>query len=672
MSRLDKIKKEIEKLRGEICFHDYKYYLENQPAISDAQYDGLLQKLIKLEEEYPQFITSDSPTQRVGGMTAKEFEPAQHIVSLLSLANAFSDDELYAFDKRVKKVLGYPPDKDMEYVAELKIDGLAINLTYEKGILTKGATRGDGNIGENVTTNLKTVRSIPLKLYDSVDAPAFIEVRGEVFMEHQDFEKLNKERESSDEPLFANPRNAASGSVRQLDPHITSKRRLKIFVYGVGAVKGITFSEHSEILKYLTKIGLKTNPNTKVCKNIDEAIKFCHSWSQKKKSLPYDIDGIVLKVNNIQEQKKLGEITRSPRWAIAFKFAAVQGNTKIKEIIVQVGRTGALTPVAIMEPTEVGGVTVSRATLHNENEINKKDIRVGDTVVIQRAGDVIPEVVSVAKDKRTGTEKKWTMPQKCPVCKEKVFRPLDEAVWRCTNIACSAQVKERIRHFTSRNAMDIEGIGDAHVHQLVENGLIKDPADLYFLERRDLLPLERMGNKLASNIIKAIEKSKSQDLPRLIYALGIRNVGEHIAEVLTSYYSSLRVLSNVKKEDLETINEIGPTISESIVYFFSQFHNQQVINKLKKAGVNLELKQKPSILKTLSGKTFVLTGTLDEFTRDEASRLVKELGGRISSSVNSQTDYVLAGTSPGSKFDKAKKLGVKIINESEFKKIIGK
>ncbi len=658
MSQLEEVKKEIDSLREEIRLHDYKYYVENQPVISDAQYDRLLEKLIKLEEEYPQLITPDSPSQRVAGTPSKEFEQSKHIAPLLSLANAFSEEDLQAFDKRVKKILGYSHDKGIEYVCELKLDGVAINLTYEKGTLTKGATRGDGTTGENVTANLKTIKAIPLKLRKSAKVVSFIEVRGEIFMEHEDFKKLNKEREKAGESLFANPRNATSGSMRQLDPDITAKRRLNILVYGIGAIKGIKFNNHSDILKYLKELGFRINKNTKICKNIDDVIKFCRLWGDKKKSLAYDIDGIVLKVNSIKEQEKLGEVTKSPRWAIAYKFAPAQETTKIKDIIVQVGRTGALTPVAVMEPTEVGGVTVSRATLHNEDEINRKDVRIGDTVVIQRAGDVIPEVVSVVKAKRTGKEKKFSMPHECPVCGEKVVRPKGEAIWRCANIACDAQVKERISHFTSRNAMDIEGIGEAQVAQFVENNLIDDPADLYFLKKEDLLPLERMGDKLTSNIIDSIQKSKNQDLPRLIFALGIRNVGEHIAEVLTSYYPSLDALFKAKRQDLEIINEIGPTIAQSIVQFFAQPHNREAINKLKKAGVNLELKQKPTVPKILSGKTFVFTGEMEKLTRDEAGRIVKELGGKITSSVSKKTDYVVAGASPGSKLTKAQKLGI--------------
>ncbi|MFH1783460.1 MAG: NAD-dependent DNA ligase LigA [bacterium] len=672
MSSPEKVKKETEHLREEIRLYDYKYYVENNSVISDARYDKLLQKLIALEEEHPELITPDSPTQRVGGTPSKEFEPSKHILPLLSLSNAFSEEDLHAFDKRVKKLLNYHEDKDVEYVCELKFDGVAINLTYEASSLVKGATRGDGTTGENITPNLKTIRTIPLRLRDKGKATPFIEIRGEVIMEHGDFAKLNKARGKEQEPLFANPRNAASGSIRQLDPKITARRRLSAFFYGIGDVKGPSFSRHSEVLDFLKKSGFRVNANSKTVANIDEAIKVCRKWADKKKDLPYDIDGIVVKVNSRNEQEKIGELTKSPRWAIAYKFAPEQETTTINDILVQVGRTGAITPVAIMEPVEVGGVTVSRATLHNEDEIARKDIRIGDTVVIQRAGDVIPEVVKVVKEKRTGKEKKFKMPSKCPVCSSKLIRPEGDAVTRCSNIACGAQVKERIRHFTSRNAMDIEGIGTSHVEQLVDSNLISDPADLYFLKVEDLVPLERMGEKLASNIIEAIDKSKTQDLPRVLFALGIRNVGEHLSELLCSYYSSLDELSLAKHHELEVINELGPTVAQSIVEFFHQEHNKDVITKLKKAGVNLFLKEKKAVAKTLSGKSFVFTGELESFSRDEASRMAKERGARVSSSVSNKTDYVVAGSSPGSKYDKAKKLGVSTLTEKEFKKLIEK
>ncbi len=665
------IKKDIEKLRDEIRYHDYKYYIENQPVISDKEYDALMQKLIKIEEKYPQFITPDSPTQRVGGAPAEEFEESKHIVPLLSLSNAFSFDDLEAFDKRVKRMLGLPVDRDIEYVSELKIDGLAINLTYENGVLAKGATRGDGFRGENVTNNLKTVHAIPLRLRGE-KIPRLLEVRGEVYMLHKDFQELNKEREKSGKLLFANPRNAAAGSVRQLDPRITAKRKLNISAYVSGEYRDGRIETHIELLKLFKSLGLKVNSTYRLCKNIREAIKFCQDWTEKKKDLDYDVDGVVVKVNSLRLQEKLGAVTKSPRWAMAYKFPAEQATTRIKKIIVQVGRTGALTPVAIMEPVEVGGVTVSRATLHNEDEIKRKDIRVGDRVLIQRAGDVIPYVVSAIKEKRTGKEKKFIFPRKCPACGADVSRPPGEVVIRCTNISCPAQIKETIRHFTSRRAMDVEGIGDAQVEQLVERGLIKDPADLYYLKKENLLTLERMGNKLAANILEAIEKSKERDLSRLIYALGIRHAGTHIADVLAKNYSSLDELSKARAEELSSIPEIGHIVAQSVELFFRQEGAKRVIDKLGKAGVKLEVAKKKKASQILAEKTFVLTGSLEGFTRDGAFRIIKELGGRISSSVSKETDYVVAGKEPGSKYDKAERLGVKIISESQFKKLTSK
>ncbi len=666
-----KIKKEIERLREEIRYHDYKYYIENQPVISDKEYDALMQRLIRLEEEYPQFITPDSPTQRVGGAPAEEFEESKHIVPLLSLSNAFSFEELEAFDKRVKRMLSIPQERDIEYVSELKIDGLAINLTYEDGRLVKGATRGDGFTGEDVTNNLKTIHTIPLRLRGD-RIPKLMEVRGEVYMLHRDFQRLNKEREASGEPLFANPRNAAAGSVRQLDPKITAQRKLDIFTYALGEYRDGKIETHIELLGLFKSLGLKVNPTSRLCKNIKEVIEFSQEWIEKKKDLDYDVDGVVVKANSLKLQERLGAVTKSPRWAIAYKFPAEQATTRIKEIIVQVGRTGALTPVAIMEPVEVGGVTVSRATLHNEDEIRRKDIRVGDRVLIQRAGDVIPEVVSALKEKRTGKERRFIFPKKCPVCGADVYRPPEEAVARCTNISCSAQIKETIRHFTSRGAMDVEGMGDAHVEQLVEKGLIKDPADLYYLKKEDLLPLERMGDKLASNILEAIEKSKERDLSRLIYALGIRHVGSHIADVLAKNYSSLDELAKAKSEELSSLSEIGPIVAKSVELFFRQEGAKRVIDKLRRAKVRLEALEKKKAPQILAGKTFVLTGTLEEFSREEASEIIRELGGRVASSVSRKTDYVVAGKEPGSKYHRAEELGIKIIDESEFKELIGK
>ena len=662
----EETKKQIEKLREEIRHHDRRYYADDNPEISDAQYDKLMRRLQGLEAQYPCFVTTDSPTQRVGGKPLEKFGEVRHRTTMLSLANAFSAEELTAFDARVKKIL--ETEKDIEYITELKFDGLAISLTYEKGVFRVGSTRGDGVTGEDVTNNLRTVRAIPLKLQGK-GLPAVMDVRGEVVMFESDFEKLNKEREEAGEPAFANPRNAAAGSVRQLDPAVTARRKLTFFAYGIGFCEGIDFSSQHEALQFLKDTGFRVNPNTARCRNIGEALEFCRRWEKKRESLAYEIDGIVIKVDSIEQQRALGEVSKSPRWAIAFKYPAEQETTKIKDIIVQVGRTGALTPVAIMEPVEVGGVVVERATLHNEDEIRKKDVRVGDTVVIQRAGEVIPEVVKVIKEKRTGKERPFEMPGKCPVCGSDAFRPEGEAVARCTGIACPAQIKERIKHFASRNAMNIDGIGDAHIDEWVDNGLIKDPADLFFLKKEDLLKFERMGEKLASNILEAIRRSKAAVLPRLIYAMGIRHVGEHIAEVLASRYN-LEGLKNAAEEELQNIREIGPQIAESIKIFFRQKETDEFLKKLEKAKLNIEHVRPAS--DKLQGKQFVLTGALSGFSRDEAAALIKQAGGRVTSSVSKNTDYVVAGTDPGSKLDKAKKLGVAVISEQEFIKLVKK
>lgn len=664
---IKEVKNKIEKLRKEINYHNYLYYVLDQPKITDTEYDRLLGELEKLEEQFPQLITPDSPTQRVGAPPLDKFQEVAHKIPMLSLGNAFTEEEVIEFDKRVKRFLGSP--MDIEYVVEPKIDGLGISLIYENGIFTKGATRGDGITGEDVTINLKTIKSIPLRLLENKEkAPHTIEIRGEVYMKIKEFEKLNKERQKSDESLFANPRNAAAGSLRQLDSKITASRPLDIFCYGVGELNGKTFSTHWETLQAFKAWGLKVNPLIEKVKNIDGVIKFHRHIMEKRGRLGYEIDGIVMKVNRLDLQKKLGAISRSPRWALAYKFPAAQKTTKILEIIAQVGRTGAITPVAIMEPIEVGGVTVTRSTLHNQDEIDKLDVRIGDTVVIQRAGDVIPEVVGVVKEKRTGKEKKYRLPDKCPACGSEVYRPEDEAVARCIGMSCPAQLKETIIHFASRNAMNIEGLGTKHIEQMVDKGLIKNAADLYYFGKGDILKLERMADKSTSNIIGAIEKSKSTTLQRFIYGLGIRHVGEHIAKVLAEEFGSIEKLIEADINRLSEIREIGPEIADSISRFFSLEKNLEVIKKLKKAGIAYT---RPTGVKSkkLLGKTFVFTGTLEGFTREEAEGLVEELGGRAISGVTKNTDFVVAGTEPGSKATKAMELGVKIITEEEFKKL---
>jgi len=660
------IKKRAEKLREEIEYHNYRYYVLDQPEISDAQYDRLMRELEKLEDEYPELRSPNSPTQRVGAPPLESFEIVRHTLPMLSLANAFDESEARDFDKRVKKFLG--SSANITYVAEPKLDGLAVELVYERGQFVVGSTRGDGVNGENITQNLRTIKTIPLQLIrKEIPAPERFEVRGEVIIQLKKFKELNRKREEMEEPLFANPRNAAAGSVRQLDSKITAARPLEIYCYGVGEVRGRTFKTHSEILQTFPKWGLRTNPNIQRCQNIDEVLEYYHKMNEKREALPYEIDGIVIKVDRLDLQARLGEIARSPRWALAFKFQPKQETTKILDIIVQVGRTGALTPVAVMEPVKVGGVEVSRATLHNQDEIDKKDVRVGDTVVIQRAGDVIPEVVQVITSKRKGTEKKFRMPSKCPVCGAEVIK--DEAIHRCNGLDCPAQLKGRIKHFASKRAMNIEGLGVKLTDQLVEKGLIKDVADIYYVNKKELIELERMADKSAQNIIDAIEKSKTKPLSKFLYALGIRHVGETTAEDLARHFPRLDDLFHLSEEDLMEIEGIGPEVAASVIQFFRDKKNKESIELLKKAGVKViepKIKEKGK----LTGKTFLFTGTLKTFGREEARNLVESLGGMTASSVSKKVDYVVVGEDPGSKSEKTKELGIKTLTEEEFKKIV--
>jgi DNA ligase (NAD+) len=660
------IKKRVEKLREEIEYHNHLYYVLDQPEISDAQYDRLMRELEKLEEEYPKLRSPNSPTQRVGATPLEAFEIVRHTFPMLSLANAFDESEAKDFDKRVKKFLGY--SAEITYVAEPKLDGLAVELVYERGQFVVGSTRGDGVNGENITQNLRTIKTIPLQLIrKEIPAPERFEVRGEVIIQLKKFKELNRKREEMEEPLFANPRNAAAGSVRQLDSKITAERPLEIYCYGVGEVRGRTFKTHSEILQTFPKWGLRTNPNIQRCQNIDEVLEYYHKMNEKRETLPYEIDGIVIKVDRLDLQTRLGEISRSPRWALAFKFQPKQETTKILDIIVQVGRTGALTPVAVMEPVKVGGVEVSRATLHNQDEIDKKDVRVGDTVVIQRAGDVIPEVVQVITSKRKGTEKKFRMPSKCPVCGAEVIK--DEAIHRCNGLDCPAQLKGRIKHFASKRAMDIEGLGVKLIDQLVNKRLIKDVADIYYINKQELIELERMADKSAQNIIDAIEKSKTKPFSKFLYALGIRHVGETTAEDLACHFLRLDDFFHLSEEDLMEVEGIGPEVAASVIQFFRDKKNKESIELLKKAGVKV-IEPKVKEKGKLAGKTFLFTGTLKTFGRDEARNLVESLGGMTVSSVSKKVDFVVVGEDPGSKSDKAKELGIKILTEEEFKKMI--
>jgi len=664
------IKNKIERLREKIRNHNYRYYILDDPIISDAEYDQLMKELEEWETKYPQYVSPSSPSQRVGVEPVGGFVPVKHITPLLSLANAFSAEELQAFDQRIKKLI---PQQKLEYVVELKIDGLAVALVYENGIFVRGATRGDGVTGEEITSNLRTVKTIPLKLFGKDILPHF-EVYGEVYMKKSDFKKLNEEKIKKGESLFANPRNAAAGSVRQLDPRITAQRHLDTFIYRATFPGGNNFNTHMEVLNYLKKIGFKVNPHIKLCQDIEEVISYCLQWIEKKEELDYEIDGMVVKVNSLRMREELGSTTRSPRWAIAYKFPAQQVTTKVLDIIVQVGRTGALTPVAVLDPVRISGSVVQRATLHNEDEIKRKDVRIGDVVLLQKAGEVIPEVVKVIKEKRTGKETEFIMPTQCPVCGAKVFRPEGEVVSRCNSLTCPAQIKERIRHFASRDAMDIEGLGPAIIDQLVEEGLVKDISDLYFLKRDGLISLERMAEKSTDNLLDAIEKSKKKYLANLIYGLGIRYVGVHTSEVITRYYPTLDKFKKANLEELLEINEIGPKIAESIILFFKEKENLAIIERLRSAGLNFsqeeeKIKEEKRV-QILAGKQFVLTGTLKDFTRAKAKEIIIELGGRVTGSVSTKTDYVVAGEDPGSKYQKAQELGVNIINEEEFKKII--
>ena len=667
----EKIREEIERLRKEIEYHNYRYYVLNSPVISDAEYDRLFRRLQELEEKYPEFFDPNSPTQRVGAKPVEAFGVVEHKVPMLSLANAFSEEEMREFDRRVKRFLGLSENEVIEYVAEPKIDGAAVSILYENGKLTRAATRGDGIRGEDVTSNVRTIKTVPLILVDEeLPPPPVLEVRGEVFMEKEAFKKLNEERLKRGEEPFANPRNAAAGSLRQLDPRVTAERPLDIFFYGVGYYEGVEFKTHWEVLNKLKAWGLKVNPLSKICKGVDEVIERHKYLESIREKLPYEIDGMVVKVNSIELQRRLGEVSRSPRWAIAYKFPPTMEATQIVDIKVQVGRTGVLTPVAILKPVKIGGVEVSRATLHNQDEIERKDIRIGDWVFVERAGDVIPEVVKVIKERRTGKERPFKMPDRCPECGAPVVR--DGAYHRCIGLACPAQLKARIRHFVSKRAMDIEGIGPKLIDQLVSKGLVKDPADLYAIPKHVWASLENMGEKSAENIMKALEKSKNVELWRFIHALGIRHVGEHLSQVLANRFKTLENLMKATEEDLLKVPEVGPEVAKSVVEFFRNPENRKVIEKLLKYGVRPKPVEEKEEEKPLSGKIFVFTGALKSMTRDEAKNLVESLGGRVASSVSKKVDIVVVGESPGSKLEKARKLGIKTINEEEFLKMVGR
>ncbi len=660
----DSDRKKIEQLRQEIQRHDHLYYVKDHPKITDREYDRLLEQLKELEDKHPEWITPDSPTQRVGGAPAEGFATVAHKSSMLSLDNTYNVEELRNFHNRVAKNLG---TADIEYVVELKIDGLGVSLLYENGQFVRGATRGDGKTGEDITANLKTLRSIPLILTGEV--PPVLEVRGEVYMTRKGFLELNQQREKDGEALFANPRNAAAGSLRLLDSSITAKRPLNIWIYNVGYLEGPAFKSHLEMLERLKEFGLRTNPTTRLCRSFDDVLEMTDEWQEKQATLDYDIDGLVVKVNSLAAQNKLGSTNKHPRWAAAFKYEAEEAETVVEDIHVQVGRTGAITPVAELTPVFVSGSTVSRATLHNEDEIKRLDVRVGDRVVIIKAGEIIPKVVRVLDKDRKGRKPEFKMPKTCPECDSIIERPEGEAVWRCVNATCPAQLKERLLHFASRNAMDIDHLGTAIVDQLVDTDKVKSFYELYDLKLENVSSLERMAEKSGKNLIDAIEKSKQAGLARLVFGLGIRHVGQRVAQVLAQTYGSMDALSKAPYEDLEAIDEIGPRIAESIREFFGEKHNKKELCKLKQHGLVMTQEQKTGG-GNLSGKQFVLTGTLENLTRDEAKRKIVDAGGRVTSSVSAKTDYVVAGADPGSKLTKAQKLGVAILTEQEFQKLI--
>ncbi|EGO65561.1 NAD-dependent DNA ligase LigA [Acetonema longum] len=657
--------REIEELRRLLEYHSYRYYVLDAPEIPDSEYDRYFRRLTELEAAYPHLLTPDSPTQRVGGRPAEGFAKSTHLSPLYSLGNVFSVAELQSFHSRIVNMLDI---ETIEYVVELKIDGLAMNLTYDQGALTRGATRGDGVIGEDVTGNIRTIRSIPLALRQAdFPLPDVLEVRGEVFMPRAAFNRLNREREQKGEALFANPRNAAAGSLRQLDPRITAGRTLDFFVHGIGRHDGLTLESYNQGMDVLRQLGFKINPYCRLCRNIQEVIDYCDSWAGKRAELPYDIDGLVIKVNSLDMQAGLGFTAKDPRWAIAFKFAAEQAVTVVEDILIRVGRTGVLTPTALLQPVRLAGSTVSRATLHNADYIAEKDIRIGDTVIIHKAGEIIPEVVSVVASQRTGREKSFEMPKTCPECESPVARLESEAAYKCTNPHCPALLREKLIHFASRDAMDIEGLGPAVINSLADAGLVKDVADFYRLQAPDIARLERLGEKSAQNLLAAIEASKFQGLSRLLFALGIRHVGSKAAAILARHFRTADRLAVAESEELTALDEIGPKIADSILHYFAQPENLELISNLQNLGVDTtETQAAPVAKQILAGKTFVLTGTLPTMTREEAASVIEKLGGKVSASVSKKTDFVLAGEQAGSKLDKARELGVTVIDEGQF------
>ena len=659
----------VAELRRAIEYHNYRYYVLDDPVISDAEYDGMFRRLIELEEAYPELTSPASPTQRVGAPPAEKFETVRHSLPMLSLNNAMTEAEFREFDQRVRRALA--AEGPIEYVAEPKFDGTAVELVYVAGELSVASTRGDGINGENVTNNVRTIRSVPLRLVTSDSAPPVperLEVRGEVVLPKAAFKRLNAERERLGEPLFANPRNAAAGSLRQLDPAITAQRPLDVFCHSAGHITGVTFASHWEFLHTLREWGLKTSPLNELCTGPEAVVRYHQRMAEQRAHLPYDVDGVVAKVSSFELQRRLGEVSRSPRWAIAYKFRAQQGTTRIRDILPSVGRMGTITPVAELEPVEVAGVTISSASLHNMDEIERKDIRIGDTVIIERAGDVIPYVVEVVTSRRSGKERKFKMPQDCPSCGSPVVREPGAAAYRCIGMSCPAKLREAVRHFGSKHALNIDGLGDKLVAQLIDSGLVTNVADLYDLTKAQLVGLERLADKSAQNLLDAIAGSKDTTLARFINALGIPQVGEHMAAVLAEHFGSIEALEEATAEELLAVREVGPETAHQIRAFFSLEQNRAAIARLLRAGVHPAPPQRGGA--RLDGKTFVLTGTLS-IPREEAARRIAAQGGRVTSSVSQKTDYVVVGDAPGTKLDKAHKLGVTTIDEQQLKQLLG-
>jgi len=670
---MENVRKEIDELRKKIEYHNHRYYVMDDPEISDADYDKLFGQLLNLEKQHPELASPDSPTLTVGGSPKTGFSQVTHRSPMLSLENCFDPQQIFDFDKRVRKFL--KDDTPVNYTVEPKIDGLAVELIYEKGALSVASTRGDGRVGEDVTRNIKTILNVPLTLKSrksSLPIPEILEVRGEVYMDLAAFETLNRKRAAQNEALFANPRNAAAGSLRQLDSRITAKRPLDMFCYGVGNAHTLPFKTHWDIMMALQHWGLRVNrPHIVVCDTLDEVVTNCRNFEETRGQFPYEIDGAVIKVNPLELQSRLGEKSRSPRWAIAYKFAPSQETTTVLGIHIQVGRTGALTPVAHLEPVELGGVLVSRATLHNQEEIDRKDVREGDTVIVQRAGDVIPEVVKVVFAKRTGKETKFVMPDTCPACGSRILKKPGEVVARCPNITCPAQVRGSIRHFVSKGGMKIDGLGDKLVYKLLDKGLIKDESDLYALTRSDLLSLDNIKDKSAANLLDAIEGSKTPTLARFIYALGIRHVGEFTAALLGERFKDIQALASARQEDLSRIDGIGPQIAESVFSYFADPQNRALIERLLAAGVRPAANRTEPTDSQVAGKTFVLTGSLSSVKRSEAKEKITQKGGKVGSSVSRNTDYLVLGESPGSKLQKARELNISILSEKQFLDLLG-